>query len=120
MASILALTSLDLRERDKARLSRALISGLGEIFPDAMSFSLKAIPPEYANDMAKNQTTFIICLPQEYLPIEVKRAAALICNDVLREQAGVKGRYKAIVLFWYHDVEDLGKDGELFSDLFEE
>jgi hypothetical protein len=117
MASILAISSLDLNEEAKTKLSRDLIRNIGRVFPDAMSFTFKTIEPRFASAMAKDQTTFIVCLPREYLPIEVKRETARILHETILAHVGDRGKYKVIVLFWYHEAADLGKDGFLFSDL---
>lgn len=116
MATIFAVTSLDLNDRQKKELSTALIQDIGQIFTHALAFNLAVIPQEDCRGQSIDQITFFVCVPP-YISLEKKRQVIQCFNDTMLRVVGYKGELKVIVLFQYHDDEGVGKDGELFADI---
>lgn len=115
MATIFAVTSLDLTPEKRKELSDALINDLGTIYTHAMSLNLAQIPQEDCRGDSINQTTFFVCVPP-YISIDKKRETIKQIHETMVRETGYQGVLKNIVLFQYHDDEGVGKDGELFAD----
>lgn len=116
MATIFAVTSLDLTENERKSLSDELIANLGTLYKHALAFNISQIPQDDCRGDSINQTTFFVCVPP-YIPLEKKRETVNLLNKVMVRETGYHGELKNIVLFQYHDDESVGKDGELFADL---
>lgn len=116
MATIFAVTSLDLTEEQRQSLSDALIADLGTLYKHALAFNLAQIPQDSCRGDSINQTTFFVCVPP-YATLEKKRQTIELLNNTMVRETGYHGELKNIVLFQYHDDEGVGKDGELFADI---
>ncbi|MGN1141358.1 MAG: hypothetical protein ACI4TF_09165 [Oliverpabstia sp.] len=116
MATIFAVTSLDLNDKKKQELSDELIKDISQIFTHALSFNLAFIPQEDCRGQSIDQITFFVCVPP-YISLEKKRSVIECFNNTMLRVVGYKGELKVIVLFQYHDDEGVGKDGELFADI---
>lgn len=116
MATIFAVTSLDLTREQRKELSDALIEDLGTIYKHALSFNIAQIPQSDCRGDSIDQTTFFVCVPP-YIAIEKKRETIELLHNTMVRVTGYKGALKNIVLFQYHDDEGVGKDGELFADI---
>jgi len=116
MATIFAVTSLELTREQKKNLSDTLIQDISTLYKHAMSFNLAQIPQDHCRGDSINQTTFFVCVPP-YISIEKKRETIKLINDSMLRAVGYQGEMKVIVLFQYHDDEGVGKDGELFADI---
>ena len=116
MATIFAVTSLDLTPEKRKELSDGLIEDLGTLYKHALSFNIAQIPQDDCRGDSINQTTFFVCVPP-YIDIEKKRQTIKLLHDSMVRQVGYQGELKNIVLFQYHDDEGVGKDGELFADI---
>ena len=116
MATIFAITSLELSQEEKKHLSDELIKDIGTLYTHAMSFNLAQIPQDHCRGGSINQTTFFVCVPP-YMSIEKKRETIKLLNDTMGRVTGYQGELKVVVLFQYHDDEGVGKDGELFADI---
>lgn len=115
MATIFAVTSLDLTPEKRQALSDALINDLGTIYQHAFSFNLAQVPQEDCRGDSVNQTTFFVCVPP-YIALDKKRETIKLIHDTMVRETGYQGVMKNIVLFQYHDDEAVGKDGALFAD----
>ena len=116
MATIFAVTSLDLTQEQRKDLSDTLIHDIGQLYKHAMSFNLAQIPQGDCRGDSLNQTTFFVCVPPD-ISLEKKRETITLINDTMVRVTGYQGELKVIVLFQYHDDEAVGKDGEMFSDI---
>lgn len=115
MATIFAITSLDLNDSQKKHLSDELIKDIGTLYTHAMAFNIAFIPQENCRGDSIDQITFFVCVPP-YISLEKKRQTIELINNTMLRVVGYKGVLKVIVLFQYHDDDGVGKDGELFSD----
>lgn len=116
MATIFAVTTIEMPDEKFKQLSDALIEDLGTLYKHALSFNIAKIPDGDCRGDAHEQTTFFVCVPP-YIPLEKKRATIKLINDTMVREVGYRGELKNIVLFQYHDDDGVGKDGELFSDI---
>lgn len=116
MSTVMGITSLKLNHEQKVNLVRTVDKHLSTIFKSARAVTLQVVDPDFCTDLAKDQTTFFICVPPQ-ISIDKKREAIKLVNDAMLEAVGYKGALKVIVLFHYHTEESVGKDGELLLDI---
>ena len=121
MATIFAVTTIEMSREERKNLSDALIQDLGTLYKHAMSCNIAQIPDENCRGDelyggAHEQTTFFVCVPP-YISLEKKRETVKLINDTMVREVGYRGVMKVVVLFQYHDDDGVGKDGELFSDI---
>lgn len=121
MATIFAVTTVEMDREGRKRLSDALIEDLGTLYRHALSVNVAQIPDEDCRGDAlyggaHDQTTFFVCVPP-YISLEKKRETVKLINDTMVRVVGNRGTMKVVVLFQYHDDDGVGKDGMLFSDI---
>lgn len=116
MATIMSITSLDLTHEKKVELVSELETSLGEIYTSALAITFQEVESEFCTELAKDQTTFFVCVPPQ-ISIEKKRKTVEIINNAMLKVVGYKGKLKVIVLFHYHTAESVGKDGVLLVDM---
>lgn len=121
MATIFAVTTVEMDREGRKRLSDALIEDLGTLYRHALSVNVAQIPDEDCRGDAlyggaHDQTTFFVCVPP-YISLEKKRETVKLINDTMVREVGNRGTMKVVVLFQYHDDDGVGKDGMLFSDI---
>lgn len=116
MATIMSITSLDLTHDKKVELVNELEKSLGVMYTSALAITLQQVDAEFCTELAKDQTTFFVCVPPE-ISIDKKRRTIEIINDAMLKVVGYKGKLKNIVIFHYHTAESVGKDGELLVDM---
>lgn len=115
MATILALTSLELPEEQEKKLKETLIADLGTLYTHGLSLYLAKIPRADCRAGAVDQINFFVCVPP-YISIEKKRQTIELLNNSVKKVVPNMGEMKNIVLFQYHADDGVGKDGELFAD----
>jgi len=117
MATIFAVTSLELTDEQEKSLRDALVKDISTLYTHALSFYFRKLPSENCRKRGgtEGQTTFFVCVPP-YISIEKKRETIKLLNDTMVRETG-SGQMRVVVLFQYHDDEGVGKDGELFADI---
>lgn len=116
MATILAVTSLELPQEQEEQLKQTIMTDLATMYKHALSVYLTKLPHSDCRGGAIDQITFFVCVPP-YISIEKKRETIVLLNEAVKKVVPNMGEMKNIVLFQYHADDGVGKDGELFADI---
>lgn len=114
MATIIATTSLDLSEEKEQIVINALSECISTVCP---IYSLYYIPvkSKYCAGDAIDQITFFVYVPPSF-DVDRRRKLIQILHETMNQVVGDRGKMKNIVIFKYHDDEDVGVDGVLRAD----
>lgn len=114
MATVYAMTSIDLDRMGKKALFDAIVKSLASTFK-TFGLSLDQIPAEDAIGEAKNQTIVNVCVPP-YMEDERRGNLVRDINNNITEALGPQKPNKVLVYFPHHPDDCCGAYGELRSD----
>ena len=117
LATMFAVTSLDLDDEGKRELARKVHADLGKIitYTNGPSLTFSMVERERRRGKTMDQTVFFVCVPP-YIKEEKKKAIAQIIDNSIQKNAGASTAHRTVVYFCYHEDDDVGKDGLLYSD----
>jgi hypothetical protein len=114
MASVYAVTALDLSIEEKKRLFAA-IEKAPQVTFTSYGLLLDQIPVEHVAGKAKSQVCIYICVPP-YMQLERRRKVVSDINRFIREYLKGKQPDNVVVMFKHHADDCCGVSGVLRSD----